>query len=64
MKKFWVKKTDSFEEAEEFDDEYYRRRTFEDRLSDIQLCRDMYFKLKRINVNACRKRLRRLVRVI
>lgn len=64
MKKIWVKKAHSFEEAEKFDDQYYRQRTYKERLSDLQLCRDMYFKLKGIKVNACRKRLRRVVRVI
>ncbi len=64
MRKIWIKKFNSFKEAERFEDEYYRKRSPEERLEDIQLCREMYFELKKINLNACRKRLRRVFRVI
>lgn len=64
MKKWWIRKSNSFKEAEEFDDEYYRQRTPEERLEDIQFCREMYFRLKGININESRKRLRRVLRVI
>lgn len=64
MKKWWVKKANSFKEAEHFDNEYYRQRTPEERLSDIQVCREMYFKLKGTNINEIRKGLRRIFRVV
>jgi hypothetical protein len=63
MKEQWINKAGSFKEAEEFEDEYYRLRAPEQRLSDIQFCREMYFKLKGINVNEIRKGLRRFFKV-
>ena len=63
-KKFWIKKVRSFKEAEEFEDDYYRRKSSEERLSDIQFCREQYFLMKGIDVNASRKRLRRVFKVI
>ena len=62
--KWWIRKAKSFKEAEEFDDEYYRKMPPEDRLSDIQFCRQMYFKLKRINIDEIRKGLRRFYKVV
>lgn len=64
MKKWWIKKAKSWEEEERLDDEYYRLESPEQRLSDIQFCREMYFKLKRININESRRRLRRFFKVI
>lgn len=63
MKKFWIKKANSFKEAERLDDEYYCLRTPEQRLSDIQLCRDIYFKLKGVDIYEIRKGLRRFFKV-
>ncbi len=62
-RKWWVRKANSFRQAEEFDDEYYHLRSPEQRLSDIQICREMYFKLKNININEIRKGLRRFLKV-
>lgn len=64
MGKWWIRKAHSFEEEEKFDDEYYRQRSPEERLSDIQFCREMYFRLRRTDINESRKRLRRAIRVI
>jgi hypothetical protein len=64
VKKWWIKKARSFKEAEGFDNEYYRHRTPEERLEDMQFCREMYFKLKGININESRKGLRRHFSVI
>lgn len=64
MKKIWIKKFSSFKEAEDFDDEYYCKETPQQRLNDIQLCREIYFKLKNININESRKRLRRVFRIV
>jgi hypothetical protein len=63
MKKWWIRKAKSWEEAQEQDDEYYRLSSPEQRLSDIQFCREMYFKLKGININEVRKGLRRFFKV-
>lgn len=63
-RKIWIKKASSFREAEELDNLYYRKMSFKERLEDIQLCRQMYFSLKRINLDEIRKRLRRVFRVI
>lgn len=64
MKKWWIRKAKSWEEAEQLDDEYYRLESPERRLSDIQFCREQYFKIKGININESRKRLRRFFKVI
>jgi len=54
----------SFKEAERLDDEYYIRESPEERLSDIQFCREQYFIIKGIDIDESRKRLRRVFRVI
>jgi hypothetical protein len=63
MKKVWIHKTNSFKEAKEFEDKYYLLESPQERLSDMQFCREQYFKMKGI-VNAGRKRLRRVIRVV
>lgn len=63
MKKIWQQKHTSFKEAKEFDDIYYMSESPEERLSDIQFCREQYFKMKGI-ANEGRKRLRRVIRII
>ncbi|OGW00929.1 MAG: hypothetical protein A3I04_06250 [Nitrospinae bacterium RIFCSPLOWO2_02_FULL_39_110] len=60
----WIKKARSFKEAERLDDEYYIRESPEERLSDIQFCREQYFIIKGIDIDESRKRLRRVFRVI
>ena len=63
-KRVWIKKATSFKEAEEFEDDYYKRESVEERLGDIQFCRQMYFLMKGIDINAARKGLRRVFRII
>lgn len=63
MKKIWIHKARSFKEAEEFDDRYYMAESPSERLSDIQLCRELYFQLKG-RKDESRKGLRRVIRVI
>lgn len=63
-KKIWERKAYSFKEAEELDNEYYRRESKAERLSDIELCRQMYFSIKGIDINESRKRLRRVFKII
>lgn len=64
MKKkiFWENLARSFKEAEEFDTKYYSSLSPEERLSDVQFCREQYFIMK--GLNESRKRLRRTVKVI
>ena len=63
MKKIWVHKSYSFKEAQKFDDHYYMAESPSERLSDIQLCRELYFQLKGRKY-AGRKGLRRVIRII
>lgn len=59
--KIWVNKAKSFEEAEKFNDAYYRSMTPEERLSIVQICREEYHaKIKHED----RKRFRRVFRVV
>jgi len=58
----WVNKTHSFKEADSFDINYYKRMTPWERLEEMQVLREQFFKIKKINAN--RKRLQRTVRII
>lgn len=60
----FVNKAKSFKEAAAFDENYYAYRTPEECISDVQVCREQYFKMCNINVHEIRKRFRRTVRVI
>jgi hypothetical protein len=64
MKKIWVHKTNSFKEAQEFDDQYYLRLTSAKRLEIVQYLRELYFKLNNRLYNESRKRLRRTIKII
>ena len=65
MKKIWVHKARSFKDAEEFDREYYMSLSASERLSDMQLLREIYLKIrKRHKKNENRKGLRRVITVI
>ncbi len=59
---FWENVAHSFKEAKKFDDKYYSSMSPEERLSDIQFCREQYFQIKKLD--AGRKRLRRIIKVI
>ncbi len=63
MKGIWVHKATSFKKAKEFEHRYYMRQSPAERLSDIQLCRELYFKMRGI-ADESRKRFRRIIRVI
>ncbi len=60
--KIILHKASSFAKARAFDEKYYVSRTPSERLSDVQFCREQYFKMHKFNAN--RKRLQRVVRVI
>ncbi len=65
MKKIWVKKMKSFKEANEFNDEYYKRMTPIERLEIIQILREEYSKFSKKGMeNGTSKGLRRVVRII
>lgn len=57
-------KAHSFEEAEEFDRNYYLRMGPEERLETVQLLREMYFKFGRPSQDENRKGLRRAIKII
>jgi hypothetical protein len=63
VKKIWVNKSRSFQEAEKFNRDYYLKMTPPQRLETMQLLREMYFKLKK-GKHGGRKRLRRVIKVI
>ncbi|MBI1883598.1 MAG: hypothetical protein HYS08_05275 [Chlamydiae bacterium] len=64
MRKIWVHKAKSFKEAEEFDLEYYRAMSPSERLQDMQLLREIFYKIKNGKPHARGKRLQRVAHVI
>jgi hypothetical protein len=64
MKKIWMHKSHSFEEADEFDKDYYSSMGPEERLETVQFLREMYFKFKGPYQDEDRKRLRRTIKII
>jgi hypothetical protein len=64
VKKIWVHKVNSFSAAEKFDDAYYKAQTPSERLSDVQLLREQYFKMNKKAGDAHRKGLRRVIAVV
>jgi len=62
--KIWVHKSNSFKEAQEFDDSYYLSMTPTERLETVQFLREEYWKLKKENIYEGRKRLRRVFKLI
>ncbi|RKY38750.1 MAG: hypothetical protein DRP76_04055 [Candidatus Omnitrophota bacterium] len=62
MDKIVINKAKSFKEAQEWEDNYCISKTAKERLSDVQICRENYFKIK--GINAGRKRLRRVFRIV
>lgn len=64
MKKVWINKSESIEEAESFDRDYYAKMTSSERLETVQLLRESHAKLKRGIKNDGGKGLRRVLRII
>lgn len=62
-KNIWVNKVESFDEAQEFDDDYYLSMSSKERLETMQLLREMHFKMKKGLENEGRKRLRRIIKI-
>ena len=63
-KSIWMNKTDSFDKARKFNDDYYISMSSEERLETVQFLRETYFKMKKGPQNESGKRLRRIIRVI
>jgi len=63
-KKVWAHVARSYEDAQEFDDAYYLSMSSEERVETVQVLRERYSKMKKGSSHECRKRLRRVLRVI
>ncbi|MCK4352149.1 hypothetical protein KAW65_01950 [candidate division WOR-3 bacterium] len=60
MKKIWIHKANTWEEAKKFDENYYLSMSSKERLETMQFLRETYFKMK----NESRKGLRRVIKII
>ena len=63
-KKIWVNKSNSFVEAQEFDDSYYLSLSPTERLETVQFLREEFWKLKKDKNYEGGKRLRRVLKLI
>lgn len=68
-KKIMVNIAHSFKEADDWDIKYYAFRTPEERLSDIQFCREQYYLINpkttsKNTKNVSRKRLPRVLKIV
>jgi hypothetical protein len=64
MKKIWVNRAKSFEEARDFDKAYYLRLSSTERVENVQFLREEYFKSHELKQREDVKRLRRVFRII
>jgi hypothetical protein len=64
MKKIWINKAKSFKEAREFDDAYYLNFSSTERVENVQILREEFFKTRGLKFCEDGKRLRRVFRVI
>lgn len=64
MKRIWVNKAGSVEEAYQFEAEYYKGLSREMRVETVQLLRAMHFKSTGLKFRENGKRLRRVISVI
>jgi hypothetical protein len=62
--KIWINKTNSFEEAQQFDDSYYLSLSAAERLETVQFLREEYRKLNKDQDHEDRERLRRVFKLI
>lgn len=60
----WVRISNSFEEAQAFDSNYYLSMSQEERLGTVQILRESAAKLGKGKKVEGRKRLRRVIRII
>ena len=64
MKKIWINRASSFRDAEKFEKENYLAMGASKRIEEMQLLREMYYKIKKRRGYEGRKRLRRVIRII
>jgi len=64
MKKVWINRAKSFEDAQDFDSAYYLSLSSTDRVESVQILREEYFKSHGLKFREDGKRLRRVFRVI
>lgn len=64
MKKIWVNKVNSYEEAEKYDRDYYLNMGASKRLETMQLLREIYTKIRKDYKHESRKGLRRTIKII
>ncbi|MBU4377297.1 MAG: hypothetical protein KKD29_07515 [Candidatus Omnitrophica bacterium] len=64
MKKIWINKASSFRDAERFDRDYYLAMGASKRLEEMQLLREIYYKIKKRGSYEGRKRFRRVIKII
>jgi len=64
MKKIWMKKSGSFREAEEFDQEYYLKMTPEERIDTMQFLREIYYKFGKEKKRKGRTRIQKVIKII
>ena len=62
--KIWIHKSNSFKEAQEFDDSYYLSMTPTERLETVQFLREEYWRMNKGENHEGRKRLRRVFKLI
>jgi hypothetical protein len=62
--KIWVRKSNSFKDAQEFDDSYYLSMSPIERLETVQFLREEYWKMNKGESHESRKRLRRVFKLI
>ena len=64
MKKVWINRAKSFEDAQDFDGAYYLNLSSTERVESVQILREEYFKSHGLKFREDGKRLRRVFRVI
>ena len=65
MQSVWIRKVNSFEEAQYMDKQYYLSMSPKKRLEIVQTLREEYYKISKGNKkHENRKRLRRVIKVI
>ena len=64
MKKIWVNRAKSFEDAQDFDNAYYLHLSSRERVESVQFLREEFFKSYGLKFCENGKRLRRVFRII
>ncbi len=64
MKKVWAHKANTFQEIEDFEENYYLAMPKTERVGTMQLLRELYYKIKPEAGNESRKGLRRVIKII